>query len=229
MFEEGRVDQRRIERIGASQLDRPTAFRPQQAHVTGKTVAEPYLPSVIADGTDDEVHLDVRSFQIGTRLQECAAFGKVGGQGTGSRVPVLPDVAQRLDRAAYRYAERIQAVRLVAENEVRVILQVLSHAREIGDDLDSVTSEFVLRPDAGQHQQLRRLKRAGGKDHLLLRPDRLDIPATRDFDANGPLAVEHDAPDLRARLHRQVAARLHVRKKIRTGRTPALAILLGHW
>ena len=50
VLEECRVDQRYIERIGASQLDRPTAFRPQQAHVTGKTVSELHLPAVIADG-----------------------------------------------------------------------------------------------------------------------------------------------------------------------------------
>lgn len=82
VLEEGRVDQRRIQRIRASQFYRSPAFRPQHAYVTRNTMSELHLPAMIADRSHDKVHLDVRPVQIGTRLQEGAAFGKIGCQRT---------------------------------------------------------------------------------------------------------------------------------------------------
>ena len=82
--------------------------------------------------------------------------------------------------------------------------------------------------DAGQHQQLRRLERAGGQDHLAPRADRLLLLALHVFDADGALALEQNLRRLRRRLDLEIAAVADMRMHIGARRAPALAVVLRH-
>ena len=53
-------------------------------------------------------------------------------------------------------------------------MQVATDAGEIDGDIDPEARELAAVADPGEHEQLRRLDRAGADDHLVLRPDLLD-------------------------------------------------------
>ncbi len=61
---------------------------------------------------------------------------------------------------------------------------------DVVDRIDAVLGELVAVTDARQHQQLRRVDRAGAQQHLASRPDHLAPAAGVDFDADGAAAVE---------------------------------------
>ena len=63
-------------------------------------------------------------------------------------------------------------LRLEAETGSQgVVLEVPPHAREIDDRVDAESLEVILRADAGQQEQPRRMDRPGAKDHLPGRAD----------------------------------------------------------
>ena len=68
--------------------------------------------------------------------------------------------------AGKRQAGEVRRVRGKAEHEIRVILQVLADALQVMHGRDAEFRERAGIADAGQHQQLGRLERAGGKDHF---------------------------------------------------------------
>jgi hypothetical protein len=47
-----------------------------------------------------------------------------------------------------------------------VVVEVLAHARQLGLNLDPVRAQVLRRPDSRDHQQVGRLDRARGDDHL---------------------------------------------------------------
>ena len=116
----------------------------------------------------------------------------------------------------------------VAEHEIRMVLQVLSDARQMMHAGDAVLAKRCAVADAGQHQQLRRLERAGGNDHLAPRADLLQLLALAIFDADRALALEQDARRLRLGFDAQIGAAAHMRMDIGARRAPAFAVLLRH-
>ena len=66
-----------------------------------------------------------------------------------------------------------------------MVLQVRADAGAVGDDRDAVLGEVRRRADAGEHQQLRRVDRGGGEDHLGAGLDHLAGVAAGDLDAGG--------------------------------------------
>ncbi len=70
-------------------------------------------------------------------------------------------------------------MRLRRETRDEVVLQVGADLRRVDDERDAVLGEVLGRPDAAQHQQLGRVDRTAGEDHLAPRE-----------------GVPHDAADL---------------------------------
>src|SRR5690606_1027463 len=67
------------------------------------------------------------------------------------------------------FTDRVVGDRLGAAGQranVEVILQVAADARQRLTHTDTTFTQMIGRTDARQHQQLRRIERAAGKDHL---------------------------------------------------------------
>src|SRR5258708_40361269 len=107
-----------------------------------------------------------------------------------------------------------------------MILQILSDARQMMRGRDAVFCQRAAVADAGQHQELRGLERAGGKDHFAAGaglPGFLALPV---FDADRALALEQDTRRLRMGLGAQVRARAPMGMGITARGAPTLAVLL---
>ena len=115
---------------------------------------------------DHEGELHVGPVQAIAGADEAAGLGGVGGQ----HAAAADREAQRCQRHAARGApaQRIRlGTRVVhRDRHRRVVLQVLPHAGQGVRDGDAVALQFIGRADARQLQQLRRLDRAGGQQHL---------------------------------------------------------------
>src|SRR3546814_18830200 len=74
---------------------------------------------------------------------------------------------------------------------IEVILQIGTDAGRVVYDGDAVLRQLGARPDAGQHQQLRRLARTRGAQHFTLRTH--PLPATAP--AITPAAPTPPVPD----------------------------------
>ena len=99
--------------------------------------------------------------KLGARLQEAAAFREIRRQHAAPFAAKTRQLAQHAQAAAHGHAHRVDAARAVAEDEIRMILQVAADAGQVGVHGDALLLEFAARADARQHQQLRRLQRAG--------------------------------------------------------------------
>ncbi len=120
----------------------------------------------------------------------------------------------------------MRAVGQVSEDEIRMVLQVLPDPGQMMHAGDAVFGQCRAVADAGQHQEMRRLERAGGDDDLAAGADLLCLVALPVFDADRALAFEQDAARLRIGLDAQIGARGHVGMNIGPRRAPAFAVLL---
>ncbi len=113
-------------------------------------------------------------------------------------------------RPFQRRAEEVRVVGHVAEDEIRMVLQVLSDARQVMHAGNAVLRQSALSPTPDSMQQLRRLERAGGQDHLAPRADRLCLLALHIFDADRALALEQDVRGACANVSTRRLVRLSI-------------------
>src|SRR5258708_28251039 len=78
-----------------------------------------------------------------------------------------------------------------------MILQVLSDPGQMMRGCDAVLCQRGAVADARKHQELRALKRAGGKDHFAAGADLPDLLALPVFNTHPALALEPAAGGLR--------------------------------
>src|SRR3546814_20640532 len=78
-----------------------------------------------------------------------------------------------------------------------LILQIGTDAGRVVYDGDAVLRQLGARPDAGQHQQLRRLDRTGGEQHFTLRTHLLHATAPAITHADRTRAVNENAARMR--------------------------------
>src|SRR6266403_71597 len=225
--EEVRIDRRRSKRIGALQPDPAAALWPQHANMAGEAGAPARLAGVIVQHRHAEMQLDIGHVEVGASFEEAPAFGDVRGHRSATLAPVLRNSLENSRDAGKRQAGEIRRVRGEAEYKVRMILQVLSDAGQMMRGCDAVLRQRGVVADAGKHQQLRALKRAGGKDHFAAGADLPDILALAVLDADRALALEQDAGGLRLGLDAQIRARCHEWMDVAACRAPALAVVLG--
>src|ERR1700722_1668885 len=88
----------------------------------------------------------------------------------------------------------------------RVVRHVLADAFEIDAWLDASLTQLVGRADARKQQQLRRVERAAGEDHLALGMRPVLLPILHVFDADGTRTVEEDARRMAAGDKLDIAA-----------------------
>src|SRR6185312_7287218 len=200
---------------------------PQQADVTGELGAPARLAAVIVHQRHAEMKLDVGHLEVGPRLEEAAAFGDVRSHRSAPRSPILPDPLDDPRDAAERQTGEMRRVGCKAEHDIRMVLQVLSDPRQMMRGGNAVLGERSPVADAGQHQQLRGLKRAGRQDYFAAGADQFPFLALPVFDADGALALEQDARRPRAGFDAQIRPRCEMRVDIAARRAPALAVLLG--
>ena len=108
-----------------------------------------------------------------------------------------------------------------------MVLQVLPDPRQVGHHRDSVALQMVGRPDAGQHQQLRRVDGAAGQDHLTAGHGGAEVASLAVLDAGGAAALEQHPRRHGAGLDRQIGP-LHRRTQEGARRAPAHALMDGH-
>ena len=223
--EEGRVDHRRLGRVGRAQAHAAGALRAQHAHVQAVAVAPVKLARVVVDDADHEVQLHVRPGGAGAHAQKAAGFGEVGGQQPAPLAPPLADGAGQLERRAQRVADGVGRAGGDVEHVVHVVLQVAAHAGQRVAHGDAVALQLGAVADAGEHEQLRRVEGAGGQQHLAPGVQGLRLAVQQRLHAGGAAAIQQHAPRLRAGEHAQVGAR-HGRVQVGAGGVPALAVLL---
>src|SRR5690606_24586464 len=90
--------------------------------------------------------------------------------------------------------ERDRLDRFLLYIEFEMVLQVLSDAGPVGDDLDAVLGKMLCRPDAGKHQELRRIDGGGGDDDFTPRFNDLNLSASFDLDAGRALILDDHTP-----------------------------------
>ncbi len=122
-------------------------------------------------------------------------------------------------------AEQRRLVGLVVQLRHAVVLQVVADGQVLAH-LDPERLEVLRRPDAGEHQQHRRLVGAGREDHLALGAQLLDLAAARDLDADGARR-RRTGSAARARPVMHVEVRPRARRMQEGGsRRPAAAVAL---
>jgi hypothetical protein len=104
--------------------------------------------------------------RVGTRLAE---GGDMGGR-QGQQALALEQVFQRLARQAAALALLVDrhdaGLQPIAHAGDIVVLQVLADAGQVWTTAIPCSAQQLARTDAGQLQQLRRVDRPAGQDHL---------------------------------------------------------------
>ena len=109
---------------GAGEFHAAARNRAQQADMARIAVAEVTLTGMIVDEADDEMQPDVRDLEIGARLQEAAGLREIGRHGDPVRSARYRLMSPSSLAIPHGIAQRVERIRLVAEGEVRMILQV---------------------------------------------------------------------------------------------------------
>src|SRR4051812_24109714 len=107
-----------------------------------------------------------------------------------------------------------------------MVLQILPDARQMMRHGDAVLCQCGAVADAGEHQQMRCLERAGRKDHFATGAQPAKLLALPIFDTYGALAFEQDAGGMRRGFDPQIGARSHVWMDISPRGAPAFAVFL---
>ena len=122
-----------------------------------------------------------------------------------------------------RALRRERAGRLPDDQALRVVAQVAADAGGVGHHVDAEPAQLVRRPDAGQHQQPRRVDRPAAHDHLAARGDVRELAVLpADGDPGGaPALAERDPQHPGAGQHVEVVPPAHDRVQVRDRRRRA--------
>ena len=217
------VDRDRLRRVGRVQAQPAAAARMQVAGMQGIAVAGQAMAAVVVEQRGHEVELQVAAGVDGeAAAHETAGLGHVGA----ARSVAMAQPAQ----AGGQFVEVVVAelARVAVERaDVQVILQVGADVGHVGDHRDAVPAQMVGRAEPGQHQQLRRVDRARGEDHLAGLDPLGIVPAATQSHADGAALLDQHALDQRMRAHVQVVAPTRGLQERRCAGT-ARAVALGH-
>ena len=164
-------------------------------------LAEP----VEAERLDVELQIGRGEFRRGPRegaeLRGCHGQRPAPAKGVVGR-------HQRLAVQAPRHAvERRQSVYAEDHAQLQMILQVPADGREVLRDGDSVGGQRLGVADPRKLQQMRRVHRPGGQDHLPSGRDAPHDAFVLDLDAGDAPAIDEETAHMRLRPQRQVRSR----------------------
>ena len=120
--------------------------------MAGEARAIVALAAMIVGQRHAEMQLDVGYVEVGAGFQEAAALGEIRGHRPASFASVLANGTQQPRQGLQRDAIEIRIVRHVAENEIGMVLQVLSNAGQMMHAGDAVFCKRGAVADARQHQ-----------------------------------------------------------------------------
>src|SRR5262245_23542320 len=154
---------------------------------------------------NDEVHLDVGRRGKRTRSKEAAGVASadreqplseqsVTQSGGGAMLPTVNHVVHR---------DRLGAAILHAN--LKVVLQLGSDPRHVGDYVYSKRLQQRRRSEPGQLQELRRVERAAGDDDLRVGVSNAGRIAAPVFDADGAASRKEDPARQRVRYDGEIA------------------------
>ena len=98
------------------------------------------------------MHLDVGAIQRRVGLEKTCPFREGGCNHAGPVLAPLQHVPEQVDGACQTDPEIIRILRFVGEDEIKVILQVLSDARQFVHHGDAVLLDVLGAANAGQLQ-----------------------------------------------------------------------------
>ena len=105
-----------------------------------------------------------------------------------------------------------------------MILQVLTDARQIGNNINTELAQIFALADAREQQHLRTVNRAARQDHFLARLGNLDFIALLVFNADGLLAIEQNT--MRQRIDFNFEIRAAERRHKVSNRCAATLVVL---
>ena len=223
------LDARRIEGAGRAGLHAAPAFRPAlpdaQRHAR-PAIQQAHHAAAEAGRREDE-------FQIGALdLRPAAPVGVGHGgaqrQDVGATLHPFHEFADE-PGAEHHFVDAHHVTQPRHQADPVMVLQVLSHARQIGHQRHAQRFDEGTIPDARDLQELGRADRPRRQDDLTVDPDGLLPPPRPTPDAphaNGTVAFEQDAADMGARADFHVRT-LHGRLQEGPGRTAAPSLVDG--
>ena len=158
---------------------------------------------------DHERVLHVGPTQPRHRANEPARLGRVRGEHAAPPQQVVQWRQHDTPRAAQRQRVRLGARVQHRDRHGRVVLQIRANSQALVSDRDAVALQLSCRADAREHQQLRRIHRARGKNHFCGRCEKPRLPRMPHTHAHGARTFEFDALDERFSEQRQIGARPH--------------------
>ncbi len=216
------MDRDRLRRVGRAQAQLAATVRMQIAGVQRVAIAGQAMVAVVVEQRGNKMKLQVAACVLGQpAAHEATGFGDIGT----ARPVAMPQPAQ----AGGQFIEVVVSDLLCAAvqgADVQMILQVAADLGQVGDHRDAVFAQVIGWPESGQHQQLRRVDRAAGDDHLA-GVDALGVmPAAAQLHADRAAAIEQHAFDQGVRVYLQIPA-LAYRFQIGHCSRAARAVALG--
>ena len=178
--------------------------------------------AVVADRDRQEVEHQVGVVDVVVAAGEATALEVVGGaEPAAVEEPLVADAGTLVPPQARRDGDRLLGG--VLDVDLEVVLEVLTDAGQVVDQVDAEAGKVVLVADAGELEQLRGVDGAAAQDHLA-RGDAAGPAGAEIVDADGALALEPDAGAERERVDGQVLAVPHGVQVGPRGREAAAAV-----
>ena len=164
----------------------------------------PICGEVVARRREQVLHVGARLARVAA--PEAADLGDRRGGRAGAGQQPLSTVEERAQQPCLHIVGL--AVDPHGLADPGMVLHVLAHAGEVMANLDAVLAEVGFRPDAGQHQELRRAEGAGAEDDGLGGGCLPALAAPEVVHADDARALEPESQRLRVGHDTQVVAAL---------------------
>ncbi len=183
-----------------------------------------HVPVMVVDERRAKMQLQVGPLERRPALQKAARLGDIARQHAAAVAHEGDELRHHPRDAAHRETGRLDRRHALVDREIDVVDQVLADFGRIVQDLDAMRSQMPGRPDAGAHQQLRRIERARREHDFGARGERLATAAAHHVHAARALAVEHHAQHRGIGDRMEIGALAIVDISARNAATPAIAL-----
>ena len=217
------MDRRGVERVGALQLDLAAAFRAQLVgdhRKPGKPV-QPILRPLGAERRDRAFNVGRGELGAGAREQRRR---RADHRQRAAVEHVIFEPGLQFARIAQHYV--VDGDRQFAAELYRgrvVVLQTLPDTGQVMHDRNAEPGQVLLRPNAGEHQQLRRVDGSAAQDDLARGAGGAEPAIPAKCHADGAAAFEQDFLGQGPGDDIEIGA-LHCRAEIADGGRAALAV-----
>ena len=203
--ENARLEPRRVFRISRLETETAAGFRTHGHRMNLDRVQRKRRLPGPARSEGSEIALDVGPPRS-AGVDAGAGFEEIGHQ----QAPLQDEIVETVPEGRQSLVRAVKALRSgqpPRDRSADVILIIGADFGRIANQVDAMATQLVPRTDAGEHQQLRALKAAGGQDDALAGGDQhLAAVAAPRLDSRRPPVVYPDALDEQAGQERKVLA-----------------------